>query len=90
MIERIKNISVIEWIMFEAIIFISLWLWDPYIGKLMTFVFSPIFIAIFIISLIADKIDPSKISSKYYLVLLSLGVVPVIIMVGYSLLENYL
>ena len=88
MIERIKNISILEWCLAESILFITVWLWDPYIGKLISFIFGPIFLAIVAISFIADKIDPSKISSKYYITLLLLGLIPFIVMFLFSLFEN--
>ena len=80
MIEKIKNISSLEWAGMEAVIMIAIWLWDPYMGKLITFIFSPIFFAILIISLIADRLDPSKISAAYYRTLFWLAVVPLLIM----------
>lgn len=90
MFEKLKNISIVEWCLLEAIVFIAVWLWDPYIGKLITFIFSPIFLAILVISFIADKIDPSKISSKYYLLLLGMGLTPVMVMALYKMLNAYL
>ncbi len=84
MIERIKNITVLEWVLFAAIFFVSAWLINPYLAKLLSVVLPPIFFSILIISLIADRLDPSKIGNKYYYALLFLSLVPLLIYYFFS------
>lgn len=88
MIEKIKNISILEWCLAESILFLAIWLWDPYIGKLMSLIFGPMFLAIVTISFIADKIDPSKISNKYYITLFLMGIIPFLIMLLFNLFDS--
>jgi uncharacterized membrane protein len=52
---------------------------DEYIATLMTFIAVPVFAAIFFISLIAEKIEKSKVSKEYFVLMLGLAVIPAII-----------
>jgi len=63
----------------EAIIFIILWMTNEYMATLITFIAVPIFFAITIISLIAEKIEKSGISGDYFRLMVGLTIVPLII-----------
>jgi hypothetical protein len=65
----------------EAIIFIILWMSNEYMATLMTFIAVPIFFAITIISLIAEKIEKSGISGDYFRLMVGLTIVPLVIFV---------
>jgi hypothetical protein len=86
MLDKIKEISPLEWLLFEVILFTILWINSPYLGNLLTYILCPIFLGVLIISLIADKLDTSKIGSSYYLSLLYLIIGPILVYV----LFNYL
>lgn len=60
------KIRPIEIFLIEFIIYCSLWLWDDYIASLLTLVFTSILIFLFIISLLAELIEPSKVPRWYY------------------------
>ncbi len=72
-IDRLKAISVTEWVLIQSVFIVIIWLINPYLAKLISVVFIPIYFAILLISLIADKIEKSKISSKYYYTLFFLA-----------------
>ena len=74
--ERIKQMAVVEWILLEGIFFTVFWLLQPYIAKLLTAVLSPIFI----ISLIADHLDNSKIGRKFYWVMFWFSIIPLVLL----------
>jgi hypothetical protein len=86
--DRIKDIGIFEWSLFAAIFFTVFWILNPYIAKLLTLVLPSIFMSILVISLIADRLDPSKIGPKYYLTLLSLIAVPLLIYIIFGITLN--
>ena len=77
--ERIKQMAVVEWVLLEGIFFTVFWILQPYIAKLGTAVLSPIFGAVLIISLIADRLDNSKIGRKFYWVMFWFSIIPLVL-----------
>jgi hypothetical protein len=61
-----QKISLIEIFLIEFILFSLLWLWDDYIGSMITIVFSFIFFFILVISLIVEIIEQSKVPRWYF------------------------
>ncbi|MBK9734200.1 MAG: hypothetical protein IPO92_04230 [Saprospiraceae bacterium] len=68
-----------EILVFEAIVFIGFWISNEYLAALLTFIAVPIFGGVLIISLIAEKIERSKISKDYFLLMIGLAIIPAII-----------
>ena len=66
----------------EAIAFTALWIIDEYIATLLTFIAVPIFGGILIVSLIAEKIERSKIQKEYFFLMAGLAIIPVLIFIG--------
>lgn len=66
----------------EAIAFTTLWIIDEYIATLLTFIAVPIFGGILMVSLIAEKIERSKIQKEYFFLLAGLAIIPVLIFIG--------
>ena len=73
----------IEAIAMEAIIFIALWIWNPYLAFLLTCVIIPILFSIWLISVIADLLDKSKIGRGYYIFLWASILLLALIMGGF-------
>ena len=82
--ERIKNLSILEWVLIEAIFFTGFWIGNEYIAGLLTVVLSPIFGAILAISLIADRLDDSRIGKKFYWVMFLFTVIPLALYVVFK------
>ena len=61
-----KNLGLFEIFLIQFIIYSILWLWDDYIGSLITVVMIPICFFLLIISLIAELIERSKVPKKYF------------------------
>lgn len=66
----------------EAIAFTALWIIDEYIATLLTFIAVPIFGGILMVSLIAEKIERSKIQREYFFLMAGLAIIPVLIFIG--------
>lgn len=77
-----------EILIIEAIIFTGLWLSSEYIATLMTFIAVPIFSGILIISLIAEKIERSKIQRDYFYLMAGLALIPFVIFIAIFIINN--
>jgi hypothetical protein len=71
-----------EIMIIEAIAFTALWIIDEYIATLLTFIAVPIFGGILMVSLIAEKIERSKIQKEYFFLMAGLAIIPVLIFIG--------
>jgi hypothetical protein len=71
-----------EILIVEAIVFIMFWLSNEYLATLLTFIATPIFTGILIVSLIAEKIERSKISREYFYLMAGLALIPALIFIG--------
>ena len=60
------KIRPVEIFLIQFIIYCILWLLDDYVASLLTLVFTAIFIFLFIISVLAELIEPSKVPRWYY------------------------
>lgn len=58
-----------EILLTQAILLTLLWLTNEYLAHLMTYILVPVFIAILIIALIAEKIERSKVPKYYFLMM---------------------
>lgn len=77
-----------EILIIEAIVFLGLWIIDEYIATLLTFIAVPIFGGIFIVSLIAEKIERSRIQREYFYMMAGLAIIPIIIFIGIFLFNG--
>lgn len=77
--EKIKNLSIVEWVLIEAIFFAFFWIGNPYIASLLTVVLAPIFGSILVIALIADRLDNSRIGNKFYWVMFWFTIIPLVL-----------
>jgi hypothetical protein len=88
MIDTLKNFKVIHWVLIQSILITLFWIFNPYLAKLLTAILAPIFLAILIISLIADRIEKSKISNVYYFTLVGLILDLLVIFIFFQILES--
>ena len=77
-----------EILIIEAIAFLGLWIIDEYIATLLTFIAVPIFGGIFIVALIAEKIERSRIQREYFYMMAGLAIIPIIIFIGIFLFNG--
>ncbi len=63
----------LESFLIEFIFYLGLWLWNEYLATLISSVFASIFLVILFVSIIVEKIEPSKVPRSYfYFMLLSI------------------
>jgi hypothetical protein len=68
-----------EILVLEAIVFILFWIFNEYLASLLTFIAVPIFSGVLVVSMIAEKIEKSKVSKEYFYLLAGLALIPSII-----------
>jgi hypothetical protein len=68
-----------EILVLEAIVFILFWIFNEYLASLLTFIAVPIFSGVLVVSMIAEKIEKSKVSKEYFYLLSGLALIPSII-----------
>jgi len=66
-------------ILAQAVIYLSLWLWDEYVASYVTLIFPAMIFVILILAGIADLIEPSRISRSYYKLMIISILIPIII-----------
>lgn len=84
--ERIKGLSIAEWMLIEAIFFTLFWLGNPYIAALLTVVLCPVFASVLVIALIADRLDDAKIGKKFYWVMFWFALIPLVLYLIFKVL----
>ena len=75
-------------ILVQAVIYLSLWLWNEYVASYITLIFPSIILVVLILAKIADWIEPSRIPGWYYLLMLISIVIPVFIGVVFYLINS--
>jgi hypothetical protein len=73
------SLSLSEIFMIQAVLYLILWLWDDFAATIFSLSFAAIAFFIFLIALIAEAIEPSKVPRKYFYVMLVSAVTPLIV-----------
>jgi len=66
-------------ILIQAVIYLSLWLWNEFVASYITLIFPAMILVILILATIADWIEPSRIPGWYYKLMIVSIIIPVII-----------
>jgi len=77
-----KSLGFVEVLLIQVIIWTSLWLYDDYLGSLLTVVMVPIFFFILVIALISELIERSKVPKRYFMYMIVSICVPLVIGLG--------
>jgi len=75
----IKSLGYLELALIQCIFWIAVWLYDDYMGSLLTSIMVPILLGVLIVSLIAELIEKSKVPRKYFYILALSVVIPLVI-----------
>ncbi len=70
----------------QAVFYAGIWLWNDYVASYLTLVFPAMILVILLIAVVADLIEPSGISWKYYGLMMMSILIPVVIGVIFFLL----
>lgn len=76
----------IEIFLIQLTLYLGLWLYDDYMGSLLSIVLAGVFAAILVISLIVEWIEPSKVPRNYFYMMAGCVAAPLIAMAVYVLL----
>lgn len=75
----IRSLSILEISLLQAILYSLIWLTNEYLATLLTFVMVPIFTGITFISWLSDRVEASRVGSKYYLMMLTCIITPILV-----------
>jgi hypothetical protein len=75
--ETLTNLIAI--ILFQAVIYSAIWLWNEYVASYLTLIFPGMLLIILVIAFIADLIEPSRIPGWYYGLMIISIIVPILI-----------
>jgi hypothetical protein len=63
----------------EAVIYLSLWLWNEYVASYISIILPSVILVLLILARIADWIEPSRLPSWYYRLMLFSILVPLVV-----------
>lgn len=72
----------------QLLLYLLVMLYDEYAGQLLALIVGAIVLGIFVISLIVELIQPSRVRSSYYQLMVSGWLAPVLALVGFVLLRG--
>jgi len=73
-----QRLRPIELFLVEIIFYTLLWLWNDYIATLLSLVFSSIAMAVLLVSLVAEFLEPSKVPTWYFYFMLISIIAPLL------------
>lgn len=65
-----------EFLLIEILLFIGIWLWDDYLGTMVSIIWSGICFLILAVSLIVELIERSRVPKSYYLFMVASVLAP--------------
>ncbi len=77
-----------EGFLIQIIIYVSLWLWDEYVGFLMCIVMGAIMTGLLIFSWVVELIEKSKVPNAYFKWMALSIVPPLIVLLAFALLSK--
>lgn len=72
----------------QLIVYSLLMLYNEYAGHLLAFILGTVFLAIFLISLLVELIEPSRVNRAYYGYMVSGWLAPALAFAGFVLLRG--
>ncbi|NNE27972.1 MAG: hypothetical protein HKN09_14095 [Saprospiraceae bacterium] len=78
--------TLLQGTLLQIIIYVSLWLWDEYIGFMMCLIMTAITGGLLLFAKLADWVEKSKVPGSYYNWMLISCLVPAIVVIFYSIL----
>lgn len=71
------KLGAIEIFLLEFVLFLGLWLLDEYLGTLLSTILAPIALALLIIAYISEYLEPSRVPSWYFTLMLCSFLAPI-------------
>ena len=71
-----KRLSTIEIFLIEFVLFLGLWLFNDYLGTLLSIILASISFFLLLIALVAEYLEPSRIPRWYFVIMTSTILAP--------------
>ena len=78
------KLGAIEIFLVEFVIFLGFWIFDEYLGTLMTTLFAPISFFLLLVAWIAERIEPSRVPSWYFTLMICSCLAPIAAALAYK------
>ncbi len=82
------RVSIIEIFLFQIILYSCLWLIDEYVATFICITIPVIVLVVLIVSLMAELIEPSRISRKYFWIMGVSIAAPVLVGIGFYVMYD--
>jgi hypothetical protein len=73
----------------ESVFFLFFWVVNPYLAWLLTLVLSPVFLSVFLIALMAEFFEKSKVGSGFFSFMLWMGILPCIWALIFAWIDDF-
>ncbi|MEM9919204.1 MAG: hypothetical protein AAF990_13970 [Bacteroidota bacterium] len=80
---KMLGLRPLEIFLLQFILYMALWLWNDYLASLISLVFGAIFLFIFLLSLILEWIERSKVPRAYFILMLLSVLAPALAAICY-------
>jgi len=82
------RLSPLEAFLIQVVLYILLWLGDDFYATLGSFAFASLFLSIWLVSRIAEWIEPSKVPRWYFSYLLGGALAPILVTIIFYLIKG--
>lgn len=86
---RLAEVRNIEIFLAQVVFYLAIWLMNDYIGTLLTVIMIPILLGVLSISAMAEWIQPSKVSGRYFKILGLSILAPLIVAIAFGALVRF-
>ena len=80
------KLRAVEIFLLEFVLFLGLWLYDDYLGTLMTSIIAPIGLLLVIIAIIAERLEPSRVPRWYFVLMFNSFLAPIAAAIVYMVI----
>ena len=82
------RIGIIEFVLFQLIVYTAIWLSSEYIGFFITLTFPILVTAVLLISLIAEWIEPSRVPRAFFRYMFAAIITPLVVLAFFAVLHK--
>ena len=72
-----SKLRAVEIFLIEFVLFLGLWLYDDYIGSLLSGISAPIALFLLLVAYISEKLEPSRVPRWYFVFMITSFLAPI-------------
>jgi len=86
---QLSEIRNIEIFLAQCVLYLLIWVMDEYTATLITSILVPVLLGILLIAGMVELVDRSKISSRYFYIMLLSILAPIVVAAGFGLIVGF-